>query len=183
MTESEESHYVQYDEKVTNEVIASNDSNREIRDESSDKLETASVCTSDVLSEDVFGLVTTVDDAICGDNNENKDSIDNVNEETFNVQSTRDALIREVLPETTHGEVNDDKTVAVLSNQHVPAEEIIGKAHEDNTESREAKNIVSEDADDVLTKVVRKQEAALRRLENLHGPGYGKPVPGSKVHR
>ena len=35
--------------------------------------------------------------------------------------------------------------------------------------------------DDVLTMVVKRQEAALKRLEDIHGPGYGKPTPGSKV--
>jgi len=37
------------------------------------------------------------------------------------------------------------------------------------------------DADeDVLSSVVRKQEAALKRLEQKHGSGYGKPPPGSQ---
>ena len=34
--------------------------------------------------------------------------------------------------------------------------------------------------DDVLSSVVRKQEAALKRLEAKHGTGYGKPPPGSQ---
>ena len=34
--------------------------------------------------------------------------------------------------------------------------------------------------EDSLTVVVRKQEAALKKLEQKHGAGYGKPVPGSK---
>lgn len=36
------------------------------------------------------------------------------------------------------------------------------------------------EGEDSLTAVVRKQEAALRRLEEKHGAGYGKPPPGSK---
>ena len=34
--------------------------------------------------------------------------------------------------------------------------------------------------EDSLTVVVRKQEAALKKLEQKHGAGYGKPPPGSK---
>ena len=34
--------------------------------------------------------------------------------------------------------------------------------------------------EDSLSVVVRKQEAALKRLEEKHGAGYGKPPPGSK---
>ena len=34
--------------------------------------------------------------------------------------------------------------------------------------------------EDSLTVVVRKQEAALKKLEQKHGAGYGKPLPGSK---
>ena len=34
--------------------------------------------------------------------------------------------------------------------------------------------------EDVLSSVVRKQEAALKRLEQKHGSGYGKPPPGSQ---
>ena len=34
--------------------------------------------------------------------------------------------------------------------------------------------------EDVLSSVVRKQEAALKRLEAKHGTGYGKPPPGSQ---
>lgn len=34
--------------------------------------------------------------------------------------------------------------------------------------------------EDVMTGVVRRQEAALRRLEAKHGSGYGKPPPGSE---
>lgn len=37
------------------------------------------------------------------------------------------------------------------------------------------------DSLDPLSQVVKKQEAALKRLEAIHGPGYGKPVPGSKT--
>ena len=36
------------------------------------------------------------------------------------------------------------------------------------------------DDDDILSKVVKKQEAALRKLEEKHGSGYGKPPAGSK---
>jgi len=36
------------------------------------------------------------------------------------------------------------------------------------------------EGEDSLTLVVRKQEAALRKLEEKHGAGYGKPPPGSK---
>ena len=38
----------------------------------------------------------------------------------------------------------------------------------------------SEKQEDVMTGVVRRQEAALRRLEAKHGSGYGKPPPGSE---
>ena len=38
----------------------------------------------------------------------------------------------------------------------------------------------SEGQEDVMTGVVRRQEAALRRLEAKHGSGYGKPPPGSE---
>jgi len=41
-------------------------------------------------------------------------------------------------------------------------------------------NLEEEPVEDSLTVVVRKQEAALRRLEEKHGAGYGKPPPGSK---
>jgi len=34
--------------------------------------------------------------------------------------------------------------------------------------------------EDSLTIVINKQDAALKRLEAKHGPGYGKPPPGSK---
>ena len=34
--------------------------------------------------------------------------------------------------------------------------------------------------EDSLTVVCRKQDAALKKLEQKHGAGYGKPVPGSK---
>ena len=37
-----------------------------------------------------------------------------------------------------------------------------------------------EGQEDVMTGVVRRQEAALRRLEAKHGSGYGKPPPGSE---
>ena len=37
-----------------------------------------------------------------------------------------------------------------------------------------------EAGEDVLSGVVRRQEAALRRLEQKHGPGYGQPPPGSQ---
>merc|ERR1711970_1107610 len=37
-----------------------------------------------------------------------------------------------------------------------------------------------EEEEDSLTRVVKKQEAALKRLEEKHGAGYGKPPPGSK---
>ena len=40
------------------------------------------------------------------------------------------------------------------------------------------KEVVGEE--DSLTVVVRKQEAALKKLEQKHGAGYGKPPPGSK---
>ena len=43
---------------------------------------------------------------------------------------------------------------------------------------RVSKNDV--DHDDVMSQVVKKQEAALRKLEMKHGPGYGKPPAGSK---
>ena len=39
---------------------------------------------------------------------------------------------------------------------------------------------IVEEPEDVLSQVVRKQEAALRRLEQKHGIGYGKPPVGSK---
>ena len=39
---------------------------------------------------------------------------------------------------------------------------------------------MAETAEDVLSGVVRRQEAALRRLEQKHGPGYGQPPPGSQ---
>ena len=34
--------------------------------------------------------------------------------------------------------------------------------------------------EDVMSGVVRRQEAALRKLEAKHGSGYGKPPPGSE---
>ena len=39
---------------------------------------------------------------------------------------------------------------------------------------------MAEAGEDVLSGVVRRQEAALRRLEQKHGPGYGQPPPGSQ---
>jgi len=44
----------------------------------------------------------------------------------------------------------------------------------------EFKTINVSETDDSLTVVVKKQEAALKRLEEKHGTGYGKPPPGSK---
>ena len=43
---------------------------------------------------------------------------------------------------------------------------------------KQDKEVVGEE--DSLTVVVRKQEAALKKLEQKHGAGYGKPPPGSK---
>ena len=43
---------------------------------------------------------------------------------------------------------------------------------------QEGEVVVGEE--DSLTVVVRKQEAALKKLEQKHGAGYGKPPPGSK---
>ena len=37
--------------------------------------------------------------------------------------------------------------------------------------------------EDSLTVVVRKQEAALKKLEQKHGAGYGKPIPGSATDK
>merc|ERR1712243_212328 len=44
----------------------------------------------------------------------------------------------------------------------------------------ECKTIKVAEQDDSLTVVVKKQEAALKKLEEKHGSGYGKPPPGSK---
>ena len=38
----------------------------------------------------------------------------------------------------------------------------------------------SQDDEDVLSQVVKRQEAALKKLEVKHGAGYGKPPAGSK---
>ena len=51
------------------------------------------------------------------------------------------------------------------------------------TDQSEASTVLvnqSENQEDVMTGVVRRQEAALRRLEAKHGSGYGKPPPGSE---
>lgn len=42
------------------------------------------------------------------------------------------------------------------------------------------KKVVATGKEDSLTIVINKQDAALKRLEAKHGPGYGKPPPGSK---
>jgi len=40
--------------------------------------------------------------------------------------------------------------------------------------------VVATGKEDSLTIVINKQDAALKRLEAKHGPGYGRPPPGSK---
>merc|ERR1719474_2041501 len=47
--------------------------------------------------------------------------------------------------------------------------------------AEDVKNVIEASVgDDSLTIVVKKQEAALKKLEEKHGEGYGKPPPGSK---
>ena len=49
-----------------------------------------------------------------------------------------------------------------------------------STDQSEASILLADQSEDVMTGVVRRQEAALRRLEAKHGSGYGKPPPGSE---
>lgn len=52
----------------------------------------------------------------------------------------------------------------------------VGTENEDKVKSK----VVATGKEDSLTIVINKQDAALKRLEAKHGPGYGKPPPGSK---
>jgi len=61
----------------------------------------------------------------------------------------------------------------LISVENVTLEEQV-----DIPDVRKVVAVVEED--DSLTVVVKKQEAALKRLEEKHGSGYGKPPPGSK---
>ena len=66
---------------------------------------------------------------------------------------------------------------AVVSNDIVTANQRTLLVSPDQSE---ASILLADQSEDVMTGVVRRQEAALRRLEAKHGSGYGKPPPGSE---
>jgi len=71
----------------------------------------------------------------------------------------------------------------VISLQNVTLEEQIDNPEECKTVEKVGKVshvVANVEEDDSLTVVVKRQEAALKRLEEKHGSGYGKPPPGSK---
>eukprot|EP00092_Neocalanus_flemingeri_P018915 GFUD01020487.1.p1 GENE.GFUD01020487.1~~GFUD01020487.1.p1 ORF type:complete len:209 (+),score=51.96 GFUD01020487.1:174-800(+) len=66
------------------------------------------------------------------------------------------------------------------SAANVTLEEQVEKPEECKELQKVSKVVAIVEQDDSLTIVVKKQEAALKRLEEKHGSGYGKPPPGSK---
>ena len=74
----------------------------------------------------------------------------------------------------------EDVIEGAVSHDIVKANQRAASVSPDQSEASILLADQSEKQEDVMTGVVRRQEAALRRLEAKHGSGYGKPPPGSE---
>ena len=80
--------------------------------------------------------------------------------------------------EVTKKEIN--MVEGAVGSDIVTANQRTSQVSSDQSEASIAPSQPQQREEDVMTGVVRRQEAALRRLEAKHGSGYGKPPPGSE---
>ena len=80
--------------------------------------------------------------------------------------------------EVTKKEIN--MVEGAVGSDIVTANQRTSQVSSDQSEASIAPSQPQQGQEDVMTGVVRRQEAALRRLEAKHGSGYGKPPPGSE---